>query len=181
MPHRRRSSMMAGMAGGRASRRNSHRSKRRRSNRGSTPSVDADPKTAHPTTMLPPPRRPTTTTTTTTTTTMRSHGCHSCRVRRICVPIGIWPIRPRRCSPGNAETGVDGPPYARRETIQVRRVEGEVMRMRGGDEAEGQSSQGCVFDPPDGGGGGGGTTGWRCRSRPSASRRHHYGARDRRR
>ena len=52
--------------------------------------------------------------------------------------------------------GVDGPTHARRETMQVRRVEGEVMRMRGGDEAEGQSSQGGVFEPPDGGGRGGG-------------------------
>jgi hypothetical protein len=45
-----------------------------------------------------------------------------------------------------------GPPYARRETIQVRRVEGEAMRMRRGDEAEGQSSQGGVFAPHGGGG-----------------------------
>ena len=133
MPHRRRSSMMAGMAGGRASRRNSHRSKRRRSNRGSTPSVDADPKTAHPPTMLPPPpRRPTTTTTTTTTTTMRSHGCHSCRVRRICVPIGIWPIRPRRCSPGNAGTRTGG----RRTSVCPTRDYTGSTRGGGGDEDE---------------------------------------------
>ena len=132
MPHRRRSSMMAGMAGGRASRRNSHRSKRRRSNRGSTPSVDADPKTAHPTTMLPPPPRRPTTTTTTTTTTMRSHGCHSCRVRRICVPIGIWPIRPRRCSPGNAGTRTGG----RRTSVCPTRDYTGSTRGGGGDEDE---------------------------------------------
>ena len=130
MPHRRRSSMMAGMAGGRASRRNSHRSKRRRSNRGSTPSVDADPNTAHPTTMLPPPpRRPTTRT---TTTTMRSHGCHSCRVRRICVHIGIWPIRPRRCSPGNAGTRTGG----RRTSVCPTRDYTGSTRGGGGDEDE---------------------------------------------
>ncbi len=51
--------------------------------------------------------------------------------------------------------GVDGPPNAGCETRQVRRVEREMMRMRGGDEAEGESSQRDVFAPPGGGGWGG--------------------------